>query len=60
MTFVTKLHASAVIIYSVIAAIISYYTKIEAIHYFNAFMLCAIFYNILDWRFGNPEGDDND
>jgi len=55
MTFAKQLYLTAIIVYSIIAMIISKFTQIHFIHIFNGLMLCSILYNLLDWKYGEEE-----
>ena len=52
MTFAKKLHLTAIILYTIVAVVISKFTQIHFIHIFNGLMLSSILYNLLDWKYG--------
>jgi len=55
MTFAKKLHLTAIILYTIVAVVISKFTQIHFIHIFNGLMLSSILYNLLDWKYEEEE-----
>ena len=50
-----QVYLAGIIIYSVLSFIIQAITSIRWIDAFTVFMLSGIFYQILEWKYGNEE-----
>lgn len=59
MPYSKQIYLTAIILYTIIGSIVSHFTDISFIDVFIGFMVCGIFYQILDWKYGIEEGDTN-
>ena len=51
MTLGRKIYLMGIVMYTIIASILSPILKIEWIHIFNALILSAILFHILEWKY---------
>ena len=60
MTQAKSIYVFAIILYTILAYFSSKFFNIHWVHIFNTLMLSSILFNILDWRYGYEEGDNNE
>jgi len=59
MTLGKKTYLMGIVIYTIIASILSPILKIEWIYIFNTLILSAILYHILEWKYDWVEEEEN-
>lgn len=52
-----KVYLVGIILYTFLSFIVQALTEIKWIDAFTVFMLSGIFYQILDWKYANTEGE---